>query len=435
MVHSYPTMRMMRGVLADAVWQHRWAIGLAVSIAGGIVLRLIWLPDMEYKNDEAWTFTHVEQFWHEYRLAPIGMVSSAGLPNAGMSLWAFLAISSMLPVINPLALARAVQVSNVAAILLLAVLVKKGVDRAEREPWLWSIALVSVSPLAVIFSRKIWPQDILPIFTVTMLIGWWYRGRWWGAILWGLIGALLGQIHLSGFFFAAGFFTCAFAFARRSVRWPAWLVGSVIGMLPSLPWLLSLDEGHYGVSDAGFYNLARPFFWYWLKMALGIDLHYSLGEDFLPFLAYPRVGTHHLYLAAACLGIIVLIVLIVLIRLGRRFFAQPLRTLELVFGPRSPTVLTLDAGCWAYGLLLTVMLRPIYLHYFVVAFSLPALWLAWLVRVGESSSERAAAHSRLLLLGMVLAQACTTIIFLAYVHETQVIRGDYGTAYRSQTLQ
>jgi hypothetical protein len=219
MVHSYPTMRVMRDMLADAVWQHRWAIGLAISIAGGIVFRFTWLSDMEYKIDEAWTFTHVEQFWHAHHLEPVGMISSVGLPNAGMSLWAFLAISSILPVIDPLALARAVQVSNVVAIFLLAVFVKRGVDRAEREPWLWSIALVSVCPLAVIFSRKIWAIDILPIFTMTMLIGWWYRGRWWGAFLWGLIGAL---------FFAAGFFTCALGFARRSVHWPAWLVGSVL---------------------------------------------------------------------------------------------------------------------------------------------------------------------------------------------------------------
>ena len=463
-------MRVIWDMLADTVWQRRWAIGLAASIAGGIVFRLIWLPDMEYKGDEAWTFAHVEQFWHAYRLEPVGMMSSAGFPNAGMSLWAFLAISSILPVIDPLALARAVQVSNVAAIFLLAVFVQKGVDRAEREPWLWSIALVSVSPLAVIFSRKIWPPDILPMFTMTMLIGWWYRGRWWGGFLWGLVGAILGQIQLCGFLFAASFFACTLAFARRSVHWPAWLVGSVLGTLPSLPWLLSIGEKllsigekhygisdgsvlgtppslpwllrigekllsigekHYGISGARFYH---PFF-LWLEMALGIDLHDLLGEDFWPFLAYPRLGVHHTYLAAACLGIIVLIFLIVLFRLGRRFFGNPFRTLQLLFGPRSPTVLSLDAACWAYGLLLTVMPGPVYLHYLVVAFSLPALWLAWLVRAGESSSERAAARSRLLLSGMVLAQAFTTVVFLAYVHEIQFIRGDYGTAYRSQSHQ
>jgi hypothetical protein len=426
-------MLVILAIIIGAVWQRRWAIGLAFSVAGGIVFRLIWLLDMEYKSDEAWTFTHVEHFWNTYRVEPVGMFSSAGLPNAGMSLWAFLAISSVLPVVNPLALARAVQVSNIAAILLLAVFVRKGVDAGEREPWFWSIALVSVSPLAVIFSRKIWPPDILPIFTVVMLIGWRFRSRWWGAFLWGLVGSVLGQVQLCGFLFAGGFFACTLAFARRSVHWPTWLVGSVVGMLPSLPWLLSIGERHYGATGARFNNLVRPFFWYWSKMALGIDLHYSLGEDFWPFLTYPRLGVHHTYLAAVCLGVIILIFLVILLRLGRRLVVKPFETLSLVFEPQSPTVLALDAGCWGYGLLLTLMLRPIYLHYFVVAFSLPALWLAWLVRTGETSSARAPSVSRLLLSGLVLAQACTTMFFLAYVHEIQFIKGDYGTTYRSQT--
>src|SRR5882724_11435853 len=205
--------------LSGRIWRHRWAIGLLVSVAIGIVFRLIWLEDMEYKGDEAWTFTHVQAFWQTRHLPLLGMPSSTGLPNAGMSLWVFLAISSILPTDDPLALTRGVQLMNVAAILLLAIFALKGIERPEREPWLWSVALVSVNPLAVLFSRKIWAQDTLPLFTVGMLVGWWYRHRWWGAFLWGLVGAFLGQIHLGGFFFSASFVGCTLLFDHRSVRW------------------------------------------------------------------------------------------------------------------------------------------------------------------------------------------------------------------------
>jgi hypothetical protein len=105
-----------------------------------------------HKGDEAWTFMQVQAFWRTHDLLLIGMASGVGLPNSGMSFWVFLAISSILPTNDPLALTRAVQLMNVIAILLLAIFALKGVERSEREPWLWSVALVSVNPLAVLFS-------------------------------------------------------------------------------------------------------------------------------------------------------------------------------------------------------------------------------------------------------------------------------------------
>src|SRR5579863_4373787 len=83
------------------LWSWRWAIGLAVSIAVGIVFRLIWLSDMEYKQDEAWTVEQVQAFWHTHHLLPAGMSSSAGPPNAGLSLWVFIALSALLPIDDP----------------------------------------------------------------------------------------------------------------------------------------------------------------------------------------------------------------------------------------------------------------------------------------------------------------------------------------------
>jgi hypothetical protein len=421
-----------REAFSGTIWRHRWAIGLFVSVATGIVFRLIWLEDMEYKGDEAWIFTQVQGFWQTRHVLLVGMQSSAGLPNAGMSFWVFVALSSILPIDDPLALTRAVQLMNVAAILLLAIFVLKGIEQSEREPWLWSVALVSVNPLAVLFSRKIWAQDTLPLFTVGMLVGWWYRRRWWGAFLWGLLGAVLGQIHLGGFFFAAAFVGCTLLFDHRSVHWSAWFAGSILGTLPMVPWLVVLIVVAQNAHGTSRYNLLSPFIQHWLNLSLGLDLRYSLGDNFAAFLAYPTVVGNQIYLGAALLGVVILIFSIILVRLACQLYAQPRRTIELIFGTRSETALALNAAFWGYGLLLTGTLLPVYLHYFIIAFSLPALWLAWLTRAGSSGSIRSAANSRLLLTGLVLAQACITITFLAYIHETQFIRGDYGVVYRAQ---
>jgi len=428
--------------LVSRLWRYRWAIGLLVSVAAGIIYRLIWLQDMEYKGDEAWTFTQVQAFWQTHHLLLIGMPSSVRLPNSGMSFWVFLAISSILPSNDPLALTRAIQLMNVIAILLLAIFVLKGVERSEREPWLWSVALVSVNPLAVLFSRKIWPPDTLPVFTVGMLVGWWYRRSLWGAFLWGLVGAFLGQIQLGGFFFAAAFVGCTLLFDRRSVHWSAWFAGSILGVLPMVPWLIVVirfAQNAYGMSQ---YNLLFVllrtsesiylFIRHWLSLSLGLDLRYSLGDNFATFLEYPTIGHTRVYLGVALFGVVILIFLIILVRLAFRLYAQPRPTVELIFCPRSATTLALSAAFWGYGLLLTSTLLPSYLHYLNVAFSLPALWLAWLARVGSSGSIGSVANSRLLLSGLVLAQACITITFLSYIHETQFIKGDYGTVYRAQ---
>jgi hypothetical protein len=53
--------------------------------------------------------------------------------------------------------------------------------------------------------------------------------------------------------------------------------------------------------------------------------------------------------------------------------------------------------------------------------------------MGSDASNRSGANARCLLTVLVVAQAFLTIAFLAYVHETQFIKGDYGVVYRAQT--
>jgi len=57
------------------LWRYRWAIALFISVAAGVIYRLIWLKDMEYKEDEAWTFMQVQAFWRTHHLLLIGMPS------------------------------------------------------------------------------------------------------------------------------------------------------------------------------------------------------------------------------------------------------------------------------------------------------------------------------------------------------------------------
>jgi len=424
-LHSSPTEVARGGFLP-------WTIGCFVAVAAGIVLRLIWLEDIEFKGDEAWTFYQVRVFWQTHHLPLVGQDSSGGIPNGGMSLWVFVAMSSITPLDDPLALTRAVQVLNVAAILLLIIFILTSIEPTERETWLWSAALVSVNPLMVLFSRKLWANNTLPIFTLGMLLGWQYRQRWWGAFCWGIFGALLGQIHLGGFFFAAAFVGCILLFDRRSVRWSAWFAGSVLGSLPLLPWLAVLTNGNQHVTEMDRFNFLLPFIKHWFSIALGVDLRYSLGGSFRAFLAYPTIAGAPIYLGGALLGIIVLIFSLILFRIARRLYVQPVRTIRQLFDVSTTTGLALNAAFWGYGILLTAIPRRVVLHYLIVAFSLPALSLVKLTQIGSDASDRSIANARRLLAVLVLAQALLAVTFFAYIHETQFIKVDYGVVYRAQ---
>src|SRR3954447_12432587 len=209
----------------------RWALAAAVLV--GTLLRLVWSADMEYKADEArlWALAfHGAWPW-------VGDASGVGVPNPGMGIWVFSGLKAVLPVDSPLGLGRAVMALNVLALAGLAVFAMRAIAPERREPWLWATALVALSPPAVLFSRKIWIQSVLPPFVLAALAGWWFRARAAGAFTWGLAGAWLGQIHMSGFFFAAGLAGWTALFARRSARWRWWLAGSVVGALTLLPWL------------------------------------------------------------------------------------------------------------------------------------------------------------------------------------------------------
>jgi hypothetical protein len=406
-------------------------VGFFVALLIGAILRLLWLSDMEYKVDEAWTYDRVEAFRHTRQLPGLGMPSNAGLPNAGLSFWVFAVLGRLVAAGDPVALARAIGVVNIVALVLLALFAYRTVDPPARAPWLWSVSLVSVNPFAVLFSRKIWPPDILPLFTVGFLFGWWNRQRWWGALRWGLVGALLGQIELWGFSFAFAFFVVTLVFARKSVCWWAWTLGSTLGSLPMLGWLWALLHPHSAGATGSGWHLAPDFVMFvplWFNFASGINLSYSLGADMLPFLASPRIFGLPSFFGALCVAVLAACLGVTLTRIIRQFAAQPAVMRARLFGSRSSTALGLYAAFGVYGLGFAASPRAVHMHYLVFAFCLPALSFVYLIRAG-TRANRLCASSRQILFAFWLAQAGLSFAFLGYIHHAKTIDGDYGVPY------
>jgi len=407
------------------------ALGLFLAVAVGIVLRFAYPDDIEWKWDENWTFEHAQQmaaggawFW-------LGMPSSVNLPNPGLSLWVFAGLYWIFDANTPPELARAVQSLNATALVVFVVFAFAAIPKDRREPWLWAAALWAVNPVEVIYERKIWPPSVLPLASVAFIAAWYFRRFAGAAFAWGLLGALMTQVHMSAAFFALAVAAWTLVHDRTAFPWKSWLAGSVVGALPALPWLfevLSQPGGtRFSVPDFSFFPR-----WPWQSFGFGIEPVLGRAHT-LDYLSGPPLAGHPTYLMAlvyVVLASVVLVVLLQAIRLIRSEGWPPAR--EVFLGTR-PETLLITATFWGYGGLLTLLTlfgAGSHRHYLIVVTPILALWAVLAVMYGD----RTVGHSRAraMLIVLCLSQAVLSDGLLSYIHRTAIIKGDFGPTWRAQ---
>ncbi len=395
----------------------------------GCVLRLIWVEDMEYKFDEFWMYKHAMLAPQEGIWQTVGMKSGAGIINPGLSVWVFSIIGFFVE--TPLGMARGVQLLNIFAILGFIFFIKKSLKGEEQSQWFWAIALLAANPLYILFSRKIWAQDVLPIFCLLFIVGHFYREKRWGAFLWGIVGAMLGQIHMSGFFFAFGIFLLSTLFDfKKKIKWywQYWFVGSAIGSIGLLPWIYQMLSNP-NASSTSWENIYKfDFFLYSFIDPLGLNMMYSLRDDFWEFIKMPFVGGVPTYLVAV--GHLVLIG--VALKLLQHIFF----TVKKIYGLReegelmnrllfksNSTEFYLLSTFFSLGILMGfsgVKIRP---HYLIIAYPFIFLYIVKLLF----------SHKKILTV-LIAVQLMISICFFTFIHQNGgAENGDYGKAYHLQT--
>lgn len=385
-------------------------LGPWVWIALGSLARVLWPSDFEWKYDEKWMFDmaqRVARFEHPWPW--IGMPSGVGVENPGASTWPFIGLAHITR--DPATMTLLVMLANVIALWAFAFWVNRFCSARNRNLGLWGVALFAVSPLPVLFSRKLWAQSILPVLLVPWLWGHMRRESFRAALAWGAAGALLGQVHLSGFFAAAGLVAATALLDDKRTNWAGCLVGSALAALPMVPWAAALagrttprprDENPLFafVSDA-------------LMSGWGLNLRYSLGTHFDQFLQGPVVGgaPTRLVLAAHVLLVLLAIACVVL----------AIRNYQALALPREFRLHALAIALCALAMhLLSVKIYP---HYMIVLSPLLHLFVAWLL------VQRRA----FVWLGCGL-QLFVTGAFLWFIHVNGgAPDADYGVAYSAQT--
>ena len=420
----------------------RWAVFLCVALIAGAVLRLIWLGDVEYKGDERLFFLLTQQAGVTEPVPTLGPPGSVGLRAPGMHSWVMLLLGRLFAVHTPLALARAVQVLNVAALAALVVFAFRIIRPKEREPWLWAAALASVNPYLVLLHRKIWPPSTLALFCLVPLAGWFRRERKGGAFLWGLGGLLVGQVHVAALFYMAGLAAWTFAAERgwgrrepttaAKTAWLFWIAGSLAGTLPLVPWLLYMARVSGQVPRPPLWSkiIALRFWGYWGTDALGLHAWYNLGRPlFREFLGYPLVGGRPTYLvgflhALLALGGLVLLVAALVAFLRRRRSGS----VETEHGDE--TGLALRGGLWGGGAIMTVLAPTIYRHYLLITFPFEWVWLARLALFSLGTRR-----ARYALFTVWAAQLALSACLLYFLHVNGgAPTGDYGVSYDRQPV-
>lgn len=386
---------------------------------------------MEWKADEQWTYQKAHETAASGKFPAAGMQSGGGMVNPGLSLGIFAAIASFTH--NPLAMNRVVELINIAAVLcFLWFALTKIKSAEERQVWLYGIALASVSPLAVLFARKIWAQDLLPLLSFLILLCNYYRQKKIGAFFWGLFGALIGQIHMSGFFFTAGIFVFTLLHDRYNkikFRWVPWIAGSLLGSVTIVLWLLYMAEHPQFTRFNILHLLQFNFYIYWFLDGLGLNTMYSMRKEFWEFIKEPviwgiplyGIAIVHLYLAAA--GVFTLKEII---RHAKTLYENLKQKtfFAFLFSNISTTKFYLLSILLGLGVLMNFSGFTVHPHYLICAFPFVYIFLAKVFQ-----------RHLFVFKALIIAQLFITVLFQVYVHKHDGIKtGDYGITYKAQIV-
>lgn len=324
------------------------------------------LPGLtEFKADEGRLLTAALEM-SKGQFAWRGISSSVGFPNAPMSVWLF-----SLPLVlwrHPYAATLFTGLLSVAAVA--------GVYWLGRRYWGPNAAAVAglmlaVSPWAIIFSRKIWAQNLLPAFAVAWAITaalTFVEGRPRHLILHLLFLAVAVQIHPA----AIGLIPATLVFLvvfRRRVDWRFLIAGGLLSVLTAAPFLWYLwgraqsDPGFLAIGGQASSGVSLDSLLLSLEIAIGRGIHAIAAPVYagLP--------------GATAVQLVWLVVLLVgmgwgVYRVARRW-NEPAAKVAFI------------CLMWFLGPI-TVFLwnrTPVYIHYFIA--SLPALYLLAGALVGD----------------------------------------------------
>lgn len=264
-----------------------WTL-LALVLILAAVLRMASPGMTEFKLDEARLSLLALDMAEGYSFPLVGIGSSVGIPNMPVNVWLF-----ALPYVftsNPVGATLFVGALNV-----LAVALTWWLSRRYFGPWAGLIAalLYAVSPWGVIYSRKIWAQNLLPLF-VLLTVGAGlrafqeedvpHRGRWLALHI--VLLVITVQIHYAALVLLP-LTAWMLWLGRRNLSRRLWIglgVVAATGVMAVGLLLVSLSAG--GVNLAVFggdgLSLTSEALYHFMLVVTGNEIHSLAGAEAAP---------------------------------------------------------------------------------------------------------------------------------------------------------
>jgi hypothetical protein len=382
------------------------------------VFRLTNLDLIEFKADEAINLFLASRPLFGHHFPPGSTVSSIGLLNP--PLFNYLLFPIVVISTDPKIVSFFIALINSLAICFFFQCISKVFGKQEA---LLSSILISFSPWAIIFSRKIWSQNlIIPlttvlIFSLSKIIKEKNKKYW---ILYSFINLLIIQLHQSAIFFLTmlNFFLFIQFRKNKNIFHPLFIsFGIILGLIPLIPYLIYLiknlpsDPRAFLVAKERFAPVFHPqLFLRPLQITNQGNFYFLLGKDtftfknLYPFIYNLRVIFYIEYL---------------LIPFG-----------AIIFWKKYPQWRFLVTAVFALPFIYFFLHFEPLIHYFLIIalflFIFLGCGISWLI---NSTQKFLKLTGKIIFLILIIISIIYNSSFFKLLRIRQGFRGDYGIAY------
>ncbi len=198
------------------------------------IFRLTNLDLIEFKADEAINLFLASRPIFGYPFPPGSTVSSLGVLNFPLfnyMLFPFVLISR-----DPKLISFFIALINALSVGILYLIFKKYYGQTVG---IISSVIIALSPWAILFSRKIWIQDLVIPLTIPLLFAihkiiFDKENKYYLLLAFSLL--ILIQLYLPSIFFVVPFLVLLFAF-KNHIDYKYFIAGGLIGLIPTIPYL------------------------------------------------------------------------------------------------------------------------------------------------------------------------------------------------------
>ena len=392
---------------------------LAVTIIAAAFLRLYNLDYLEFKGDEALNSFKALKMAEGIHLPLTSGMSSVGIHEP--PLFMYLLAIPFLVTPNPVFATAFIAVLNVLGIVVCYFLVRK--FYSERAA-LIAAALYAVNPWQVLFSRKIWTQNLLAPFVMLLayfMFSMVIEGKKKHLIYMFMVLAIVLQLHLSAAYLSV-LVVGLVAFRWKHLEKSQLIMGVALLVLSFTPYLIFQFQNNFVDFHAALriflkkspFHLAAfttPF-----KLLTTTGFEYSLGHDF-PIFESGAIRLEVLDIAA--MGLLFLSIVVLLLH-------------------RTPQNKILVSWLLAGAAFMAISKAGVHNHYFNSFHPILIISVAAAVDLILKKLPRYWRHCMaLLVIALVAYQFSFGVYFLDFVKNRDCIHGDYGPpfAYRVESVR